>query len=108
MDDLTLGKLFTEAHRGQADYYDSESMSVSQSVSQSSSSVVFDGSGKLDGVRNADQSVNFDVTRNTYSAHSKFPENTRTEKMVDGSRKLDERDSSNEQIRTFYLKNKDK
>ena len=103
MDDLTLGKLFTETHRGQADYYDSEGMSVSQS-----SSVVFDGSGKLDGERNVDQSVNFDVTRNTYSAHSKFSENTRTEKMVDRSGKPDERDSSNEQIRTFYLKNRDR
>ena len=71
------------------------------SVSQSSSSVVFDGSGKLDGERNVDQSVNFGVTRNTYSAHSKFSENTRTEKMVDGSGKPDERDSSNEQIRTL-------
>ena len=42
-----------------------------QPVSQSSS-VVFDGSGKPDGERNVDQSLNFGVTRNTYSAHSKF------------------------------------
>ena len=68
MDDVTLGKLLTEAHRGQADYCES----VSQSVSQSSSSVVFDGSGQPDGERNVDQSVNFGVTRNTYSAHSNF------------------------------------
>ena len=81
MDDVTLGKLLTEAHRGQADYCEPEGMSVSQS----SSSVVFDGSGKPDGERNVDQSVNFGVTRNTYSAHSKFSENTQTEKMVDGS-----------------------
>ena len=40
MDDVTLGKLLTEAHRGQADYCKPEGMSVSQS-----SSVVFDGSG---------------------------------------------------------------
>jgi hypothetical protein len=32
MDDNTLGKMLTEAHRGQADYCDSEGMSVSQSV----------------------------------------------------------------------------
>ena len=32
MDDATLGKLLTEAHRGQAEYCDSEGMSVSQSV----------------------------------------------------------------------------
>ena len=62
---------------------------------------MFDGSGQLDGERNVDQSVNFVVTRNTYSAHSKFSENTRTEKMVDGSGKPDERDSSNAQIRTL-------
>ena len=43
MDDVTLGKLLTEAHRGHADYCDPEGVSVSQS---SSSSVVFDGSGK--------------------------------------------------------------
>ena len=32
MDDATLGKLLTEAHRGQADYCEPEGMSVSQSV----------------------------------------------------------------------------
>ena len=97
MDDVTLGKLLTGAHRGQADYCEPEGVSVSQS----SSSVVFDGSGKPDGERNVDQSVNFRARRNTYSAHSKFSENTQTEKMVDGSGKLDERDSSNAQIRTL-------
>ena len=95
MDDVTLGKLLTEAHRGQVDYCEPEGVSVSQS----SSSVVFDGSGKPDGERNVDQSVGFGVTRNTYSAHSKFPENTQAEKMVDGSGKPDERNSSNAQIR---------
>ena len=35
MDDVTLGKLLTEEHRGQADYRNSEGVSVSQSVSQS-------------------------------------------------------------------------
>ena len=96
MDDVTLGEMLTEAHRGQADYCEPEGMSVSQS-----SSVVFDGSGQLDGERNVDQSVNFGVTRNTYSAHSEFSENTRTEKMVDGSGKPDERDSSSAQISTL-------
>ena len=33
MDDVTLGKLLTEAHRGQADYCDPEGVSVSQSSS---------------------------------------------------------------------------
>ena len=53
MDDVTLGKLLTEAHRGQADYCGPEGMSVCQS----SSSVMFDGSGQPDGERNVDQSV---------------------------------------------------
>ena len=96
MDDVTLGKLLTEAHRGQADYCDPEGASVSQS----SSSVVFDGSGKPDGERNVDQTVGFGVTRNTYSAH-KFSENTQAEKVVDRSGKLEERNSSNAQIRTL-------
>ena len=97
MDDVTLGKLLTEAHRGQADYCEPEGMSVSQS----SSSVVFDRAGKPAKEMYVDQSVGFGVTRNTYSAHSKFSENTLTEKMVDGSGKPDERDSSSAQIRTL-------
>ena len=44
MDDATLGKLLTEAHRGQVDYC----VPGGLSVSQSSSSVMFDGSGKPD------------------------------------------------------------
>ena len=96
MDDVTLGKLLTEAHREHADYPSPEGVSASQS-----SSVVFDGPGKPGGERNVDQSVNFGVTRNTYRAHSKFSENTHTEKMVDGSGKPDERDSSSAQIRTL-------
>ena len=97
MDDVTLGKLLTEAHRGQADYCEPEGVSVSQS----SLSVVFDGSGKPEGERNVDQSVGFGVTRNTYSAHSKFSENTQAEKEVDRSGKPEERNSSNAQIKTL-------
>ena len=48
-----------------------------------------------------DQLIGFGVTRNTYSAHSKFSENTQAEKVVDGSGKPEERDSSNAQIRTL-------
>ena len=62
---------------------------------------MFDGSGQPDGERNVDQPVNFGVTRNMYSAHSKFSENTQAEKVVDGSGKPDERDSSNAQIGTL-------
>ena len=36
-----------------------------------------------------------------YSAHSKFSENTQAEKVVDRSGKLEERNSSNAQIRTL-------
>ena len=97
MDDLTIGEMLTEVYRGQVDYFVQEGVSVSQS---SSSSVRSDGSGQPDGERNVDQSVSFGVTRNTYSAHSKFSENTRTEKMVDRSGQPDECHSSKAQIRT--------
>ena len=40
----------------------------------SSSSVVFDRAGKPAGERDVDQSIGFGVTRNMYSAHSKFSE----------------------------------
>ena len=59
MDDLTLGEMLTAAHRGQVEYCVPGGMSVSQS----SSSVMFDGSGQPDGEKNVDQSVNFGVTR---------------------------------------------
>ena len=96
VDDVTLGKLFTEAHRGQADYCEPEGVSVSQS----SSSVVFDGSGQPDGERMVDHSKS-GVTFNVISAHSNFSEDIQTEKMVDRSGQLDERNSSNVQIRTL-------
>ena len=44
VDDLTLGKMLTEAYRGQVDYFVQEGVSVSQL----SSSVRFDGSGQPD------------------------------------------------------------
>ena len=88
VDDVTLGKMLTEAHRGQADYCGPEGMSVSQS-----SSVVFDRAGKPAGERNVDQSVGFGVTR--------FSEDIQTVRMVDRSGQPDERNSSNAQIRTL-------
>ena len=97
IDDATLGKLLDEAHREYADYRNPEGVSVSQS----SLSVVFDRTGKPVGERNVDQSIGFGVTRNTYSAHSKFSENTQAEKVVDRSGKPEERNSSNAQIRTL-------
>ena len=103
MDDVTLGKLLTEAHRGQADYCEPEGVSVSQS----SSSVVFDASGKPDGERNVVQSIGFGATRNTYSAHSKFSENTQAEKMVNGSGNLMSEIARAHRL-GLYLKNRDR
>ena len=72
VDDLTLGEMLTQAYRGQDDYCVPGGMSVSHmSVSQSSSSIMFDGSGQPDG-----------------------------ERMVDRSGQPDERNSSKAQIRT--------
>ena len=97
IDDTTLGKLLTEAHREYADYRSPEGVSVSQS----SLSVVFDRTGKPVGERNVDQSIGFGFMRNTYGAHSKFSENTQAEKMVDRTGKLVGESSSNAQIRTL-------
>ena len=97
IDDTTFGKLLTEAHREYADYRSPEGVSVSQS----SLSVVFDRTGKPVGERNIDQSIGFGVTRNTYSAHSKFSEITQAEKMVDRTGKPVGESSSNAQIRTL-------
>ena len=47
------------------------------------------------GERNIDQSIGFGVTRNTYSAHSKFSENTQAEKVVDRTGKPVGENSSN-------------
>ena len=98
MDDVTLGKLLTEAHRGHMPITASPE---GVSVSQSSLSVVFDRAGKPAGERNVDQSIGFGVTRNTHSAHNNFSENTQAEKVVDRSGKPEERSSSNAQIRTL-------
>ena len=98
VDDVTLGKMLTEAHRGQADYCVPGGMSVSQS----SSSVVFDGSGQPDGERMVDQSRKSGVTFNMISAHSNFSEDIQTERVVNRSGQPDERNSSNTQIRTLF------
>ena len=97
IDDATLGKLLTEAHRGQAEYCDPEGVSVSQS----SLSVVFDRTGKPLGQRNIDQSIGFGVTRSTYSAHSKLFENNQGDKVVDRTWKFEGESSTNGQIGTF-------
>ena len=53
--------------------------------------------------KNVDQSVGFGVTRNTYSAHSKFSENTQAEKVVDRTGKPVGESSSSAQIKTFLM-----
>ena len=58
------------------------------------------------GERDVDQSIGFGVMRNTYSAHSKFSENTQAEKVVDRTGKLVGENSSNAQIRTLLDKQK--
>ena len=68
---------------------------VSQSVSRRLLCSIEQGNA---GERDVDQSIGFGVTRNTYSAHSKFSKNTQGEKVVDRSGKPEERDSSNAQI----------
>ena len=105
IDDATLGKLLTEAHRGQADYCHPEGVSVSQS----SLSVVFDRTGKPVGERNVDQSIGFGVTRNTYSAHSKFSEKKKTqaEKVVDRTGKPVEKIAQMHRLGP-YLMNRDR
>ena len=49
----------------------------------------------------------FGVFRNTHSAHNKFSENTRTEKMVDRSGKL-VGENSQMHIKGLYLMNRDR
>ena len=75
VDDVTLGEMLTAAHRGQADYCVPGGMSVSQS----SSSVMFDGSGQPDGEM-VDQSGKSGVTFNMISAHSNFSEDIQIER----------------------------
>ena len=67
MDDLTLGEMHTQAYRGQVEDF----VRGGVSVSQSSSSVMFDRSGQLDG------------------------------EMVDRTGQADESNSSEAQIRTL-------
>ena len=95
--------MLTEAYRGQADYFVQGGMSVSQS----SSSVMYDGSGQPDGERKVDQSVNFGVTRNTFSAHSNFSEDIQTEGIVDRSGNLMSKTARTHRL-GLYLKSKDR
>ena len=59
------------------------------------------------GERDVDQSIGFGVTRNTYSAHSKFSENTQAEKVVDRTGKLWEKTAQMHRLGP-YLMNRDR
>ena len=74
IDDTTLGKLLTEAHREYADYLSLEGVFVSQS----SVSVASDRTWKPVGKSNIDP-FSFGV-RNAYSAHNQFLAITQAEK----------------------------
>ena len=97
IDDTTLGKLLTDAHREHADYLSLEGVFVSQS----SVSVASDRTGKPVGESDVDQSIGFGVTKNTYSAHNQFPAITQAERMVDRTGKPVGESSSSAQIRTI-------
>ena len=96
IDDTTLGKLLTEAHREYADYLSLEGVFVSPS----SLSVASDRTGKPVGKSNIDQ-FSFGV-RNTYSAHNQFPAITQAEKKVDRTWKPVGESNSSAQIRTLF------
>ena len=85
IDDTTLGKLLTEAHREYADYRSPEGVSVSQS----SLSVVFDRTGKPVGEKEVSISRLVLVSRETRTVlTASFLKHTQAEKMVDRKGKL--------------------
>ena len=101
IDDATLGKLLTEAHREYADYLSLEDVFVSQS----SVSVASNRKGKPVGKSNIDP-FSFGV-RNAYSAQNQLPVITQAKRMVDRTVKpveemiAEERESSSAQMRTL-------
>ena len=68
---------------------------------------MFDRAGKPAGERDVDQSIGFGITRNKYSAHSKFSENTQAEKVVDRSGNLRSEIAQMHRL-GLYLKNRDR
>ena len=89
IDDTTLGKLLTEAHREYADYLSLEGVFVSQS----SVSVASDRTGKPV-VKSDIDPFGFGV-RNAYSAHNQFSAITQAEKMVEENGEICGRDHWN-------------
>ena len=95
MDDTTLGKLLTEAHREYADDRSPEGVFVSR---QCLSRPIERGDPWKKAIS---ISLVFGV-RNTYSAHNQFPAVTQTEKMFDRTVKPVGESSSSAQIRTLF------
>ena len=110
IDDTTLGKLLTAAHREYADYLSLEGVFVSSS----SVSVASDRTVKPVAKNNIDP-FSFGV-RNACSAHNQFSAITQAEEMIDRTGKLvgeitgtaEERNSSSARIRTFFFLNREK
>ena len=104
IDDTTLGKLLTDAHREYADYRRPEGVSVSPS----SMSVMIDRTGKPVEKSDIDH-FGFSV-RNVYSAQNQFLVITQAERMVDRTEKpveeiigiAEERESSSAKIWTLF------
>ena len=86
MDDLTLGKMLTEAYRGQVDYFVQEGVSVSQS-----SSVRFDRSGQPDG-EVVDRSGQSDECNSSKAQIRTLLEEQRTDNYCGISRKVSHRE----------------
>ena len=93
MDDVTLDKQLTEAHRGQADYCGPEDVCRRRLLC----------SMEQGNLREKEMSTNqlVLVSQETHSAHSKISENTQAKIVVDRSGKPKERNSSNAEIRTL-------
>ena len=101
LDDTTLGKLLTEAHREYADYHRAEGVNVSQS----SVSVMVDRTGEK--VERSDSDHFPCSVRNVKSAQNQFPLVTQSKRMINQTgepveeRIAEERESSSAQIRTL-------
>ena len=92
MADATLGKLLTTSVTPRTSRLTAITENTAMSLSVSRRCLLRSiEQGNL-WERDVDQSIGFGVTRNTYSAHSKFSENIQAEKVVDRSGKLEEQE----------------
>ena len=84
MDDVTLGKLLTEGHRGQVDYCEPEGVSVSQSVNRCLLCSIEQGN----------------LWEKEMSTNQLLLVSQETRTMLTGSGKLEEQNNLNAQIRS--------